>query len=686
MLNVPGGAFQRCVSCELESETFNRQTGQTNLGWAFYNMRYAVGWCLYDYPRSKNETITSTCSATCAPIANALETNILTPNASMTYDFCHDTNFQRDVGACASCYQIISNQLYISNFLKTLQYACQTQPTAAKPFYIKPTNVFTLNPPSDFSNITAAGTPPQQDGLSHHAKIALVISIPVGAFVILSLLFVWLFVSRNRSSPKNNRRSYYNEKHISKASAGWNQPPRKAFDQTRHGTASPRPVSYVAPLNPQKVAMPAPLRPQKSHSPIPFTKAFGSPMYEQPMPPPLQSKYSKPSIPFLPPTKYSPPRSVPEPQRKKSPTLSPRPKTPQRPPAPPSGLVSWERIAIQNARIRASQVPSPSPVSPLTKPQVVQIPPRQPSVLSRNTSSPFRHDSPFRTDTPFRQDSLIPLSRQDSQPILRRPSSSTLGTTYLLNQPHHRPRRHRSKKSKRSSDGIAEQPSPQSPTATDPQTQLEPQLEPQPPRRQGTPGQGEMLKTDAPPVPAPYDTHRESPMMPLSPIRPLSPILKSSSTQPQILRPQTRRGERDRDRDNRDTFRSDFTTTTGTTNTTGTLTTGGGALSALIPRSNTTTSKNTHRSNPSTATNNTFSTALGAATDDSVRSDTPNPDDGILSRRSGGPTGRMRSGSGRSRGERKEVRWSKDVDYEGDGWGGGRKSGERFVGVGWIER
>ena len=47
------------------------------------------------------------------------------------------------------------------------------------------------------------------------------------------------------------------------------------------------------------------------------------------------------------------------------------------------------------------------------------------------------------------------------------------------------------------------------------------------------------------------------------------------------------------------------------------------------------------------------------------RADTPNPDDGRLVRRSEG--GVMRMGSGRSAGARKEVRWSKDVDYEGRG-------------------
>lgn len=59
-----------------------------------------------------------------------------------------------------------------------------------------------------------------------------------------------------------------------------------------------------------------------------------------------------------------------------------------------------------------------------------------------------------------------------------------------------------------------------------------------------------------------------------------------------------------------------------------------------------------------------------------MRADTPNPDDGILARRSGASLGVMRSGSGKSRGSRKEVRWSKDVDYE-DGWEGRRSKSSR---------
>ncbi len=438
----------------------------------------------------------------------------------------------------------------------------------------------------------------------------MVISIPVGAFVILSLLFAWLFVNRHNNPPRKtqsvvNRRSYYNEKHISKSSANWNRPPRQGFDQSRsNGAASPRPLGYPAPLNPQKVPIPAPLRPQKSNSSIPFSKVFGSPMFDQPMPTPLRTQKSSQSIPFLQPTVYSPP-PIPEPKKVSS--LFPRP---DRPLGRPSGLVSWERIAIQNAQIRASQGPSPSPVSPLTAVKVVQLPrsaSHRPSNPFRH-QSPFRHDSPFRYDPPFRQDSLIPLYRQDSQTqtLLRRPSSSTLGTTHLQNPDPRPPRRHRSHKSRHSKI-----------------------TEAQPPQREGTPGQGEALSSDAPPIPISSYNSTIAPMMPLSPIRPVSPILKTCPTS----RPGTAKS--------------------GTTANTDVLRPG-------LMNATTTTYYKPDMMNPETLPPDTFRAEY-------MRADTPNPDDGILARRSGA-SGVMRSGSGKSRGSRKEVRWSKDVDYE-DGWG-----------------
>lgn len=455
----------------------------------------------------------------------------------------------------------------------------------------------------------------------------------------LTLFFAWLFVDRHNNPPKKpqsvvNRRSYYNEKHISKSSANWHRPPQQGLDKSQNnGAASPHPMGYPAPLSPQKIAIPAPLRPQKSNSSIPFSKVFGSPTVDHPMPAPLRAQKSNQSIPFLQPTVYSPPPPVPEP--KKVPSLTARPPRP----GPPLGLVSWERIAIQNAQIRASQGPSPSPVSPLTQVKVVQLPKptgHRPSAPFRYQSpfrqdSPFRNDSPFRYDLPFRQDSLIPLYRQDSQTqtLLRRPSSSTLGTTHLQNPEPRRPRRHRSQKSRHSKI-----------------------TEAQPPQREGTPGQGEALSSGAPPIPISAYNSAITPMMPLSPIRPLSPILKSNPTS----RPGTAKSDASR------SFKS--------------------SRSRPGTRDSTTaTPYNADMTRPEVPPIEAFRAEY-------MRADTPNPDDGILARRSGAE-GVMRSGSGKSRGSRKEVRWSKDVDYD-DAWGAASRKSKssksgKSVSSGWND-
>jgi len=273
-------------------------------------------------------------------------------------------------------------------------------------------------------------------------------------------------------------------KHTSKSTPGWSHSsttPLQKFTHSRNHSVNSRQIC-PAPLNPQKVPMPAPLRTQKSKSPTPFStkspipfsrlNTQHDPLQTRNSPIPFSDMFNKPSTKprsekadgetYLPATRYSPPPPVPP--IPPEPSLTARPK---RPSGSRAGLVSWERIAIQNARIRATQGTSPSPVSPLTQVRVVPMP-RSPDFV--------REGSPFRVGTP----------RQA-----------------------------------------------------------------QPPRRRGTPGAGQAL--------------RQGLRSPLSPLR----------------------------------------------------------------------------------------------------SDTPSPDDGKLVRRSGSGGGVMRSGSGRSERARKEVRWSKDVDYEG---------------------
>ncbi len=419
------------------------------------NMRYALDWCLFDFPKGDNETASDQCVTACGRISNALEINLLSATASSTYDFCQDPDFLPNVGSCASCYKKVPNQLYLSNckhsslasqdrcpdktylVLNTLEYACQSQPSPVLPFPVKPSDIFTSQPPSNFSDLGTNST--SSRGISHDARVAIAISVPVGVFLIFSLLLVYFYVHRNAPSDcprhgkrNSNRQPNYNEKHVSKSTSGWSKtPPRRGVHSRNHSsnTASHQ-YSYPAPLKPLKVAVPAPLRTR--NSPIPFSRNYYQPTnygLEQPSKPPMPATYT-PEI--LPATRYSPPHPNP-------PSLEPQN---PRPGPSKSGLVSWERIAIQNAQIRAEQGPSPSPISPLTRVQVVPRP-KSPSVRStgpkrerfpvvpssqRPSSREERHDayrnSPAASSEQRHSAMTSPLSREETHPALRSPTLS----------------------------------------------------------------------------------------------------------------------------------------------------------------------------------------------------------------------------------------------------------------------
>lgn len=440
------------------------------------NMRYALDWCLFDFPHGDNETASDQCTTACGRISNALEINLLDAAASSTYDYCQDPEFLPNAESCASCYENVPNQLYLSNckhsslasedrcpdgtylVLHTLEYACQNQPSPVLPFPVKPSDIFTYQPPSNFSDLGAIST--SSHGISHDARVAIAISVPVAVFLIFSLLLVYFYVHKNAPPDRprhcnhhTNRQPNYNEKHVSKSTSAWSKtPPRNGVNSRNcSSNSASHQVPYPAPLKPAKVAVRAPLRTR--NSPIPFSRNYYQPTnygLEQPSKPPPPATYTPE---MLPATRYSPPHPH-------STALEPHK---SRPGPSKAGLVSWERVAIQNAQIRAEQGQSPSPISPLTRVQVVPMQ-RSPSLRSSGlrrerfpvvpaSQSPVsreeRHSalrSPASTEQ--RHSALTsPISREETHPALRSPSlseemhaalRSPSSTEYGQDTPHRR--------------------------------------------------------------------------------------------------------------------------------------------------------------------------------------------------------------------------------------------------------
>ncbi|SLM39988.1 hypothetical protein LPUS_10656 [Lasallia pustulata] len=279
-----GSAFQACVSCELRSQARDQATGQTDVGWALYNLRYALDWCIFGFPTRNDQVQSNACIETCDAIAMALETNILTPNLSSPYDYCQaDPAFLTNLSSCAFCQSFVPNRVYLSNFLNTLKASCKSQPSPSTAFPISPLQIFTLQPPASYSSIIAKTSTTR--GLSRSAKIAIGVIVPLVVLLLLAIFFLyWYRRYKSSTSPAHRYR-----------------PQQSSLDERWGDTKISRPTggpSQYASANPlvpgSQSYFPSPTgAPQPHHSPDPLETQYA------PVPLPTPEQHLIPSHPHM---------------------------------------------------------------------------------------------------------------------------------------------------------------------------------------------------------------------------------------------------------------------------------------------------------------------------------------------------------------------------------------------------
>ncbi|MCJ1375390.1 hypothetical protein MMC20_006625 [Loxospora ochrophaea] len=216
-----GKAFQDCLSCELQSTEVDSATNQTNVGWALYNLRYAVDWCIFGFPEANNQTSSNPCSQSCNATA-ALETNILEPAKSTPYDYCTTTDDVTNMGVCGFCYSLIPDQIYLANFLNALKSACQTEAPEGSVFSIPPTQIFTLNPPTAYPTTSAS---PSTHHISHTAVLALAITLPLVLVLAIAIFAIHWYLRLKKhpvSSCRNPLSNSWGEPSTPHHPQGWN--------------------------------------------------------------------------------------------------------------------------------------------------------------------------------------------------------------------------------------------------------------------------------------------------------------------------------------------------------------------------------------------------------------------------------------------------------------------------------
>jgi hypothetical protein len=110
-----GIKFKQCLDCMQKSQKQNET--ETDIGWFIYNLRYALGTCLYGFG-DEDKVINSPCviNWACQPLKDALTTGLDDGDAS--WDYCTADNgalSSKNMESCVSCLANSESEVYLSN-------------------------------------------------------------------------------------------------------------------------------------------------------------------------------------------------------------------------------------------------------------------------------------------------------------------------------------------------------------------------------------------------------------------------------------------------------------------------------------------------------------------------------------------------------------------------------------------
>ncbi|KAJ5949132.1 hypothetical protein N7454_000716 [Penicillium verhagenii] len=223
-----GEDFKDCITCELESTYEDATTGETDVNWALYNLRFAVSTCVFGYPESVSN-VSSPCPVACGTVQDAVQFDIEDPVVGELSAWCDTTSFADNViNTCEFCYNLTTNQIYLANFLEAVRYNCHFPTTSGDEFAVSPTRIFTESLLPSSLSLTTPGSS------SSHVNLGLVITVPVLGFVIICLgvgTCCYFFIRYRRKRNRQNRYqdhlfARYNDTTISTPKVGqgdWSQ-------------------------------------------------------------------------------------------------------------------------------------------------------------------------------------------------------------------------------------------------------------------------------------------------------------------------------------------------------------------------------------------------------------------------------------------------------------------------------
>ncbi|RDL35225.1 uncharacterized protein BP5553_07156 [Venustampulla echinocandica] len=196
-----GKKFKACVSC-LQNSTTSASSGNDQ-EWFLYNLRYALGSCLFGFANA-SDAVSTPCSTStaCGPLQKAIENADLVPSNEGTYSYC-TADDHAILGSfqpkCTKCLQDSGVEVYLSNFLIALKAGCTQQPPAGTMIGLDST-VFTTKE----VNITWPGynpnDPPKAKEHKALSKGAIIgIAVGLAALFLIASAIIFIYCRKRRA-------------------------------------------------------------------------------------------------------------------------------------------------------------------------------------------------------------------------------------------------------------------------------------------------------------------------------------------------------------------------------------------------------------------------------------------------------------------------------------------------------
>ncbi|KAL1967125.1 hypothetical protein VTN77DRAFT_3416 [Rasamsonia byssochlamydoides] len=129
-----GIKWVNCVGCESASSANSPDTpptGENDVYWFLFNIKFTIDWCVYGYPNNNNATpAMETCSGTCQPMILPMTDKLLETNMTLQYDYCttYNGSFTSTVQNCIQCLEGANGTKVLANYLRAMDIACKQRP------------------------------------------------------------------------------------------------------------------------------------------------------------------------------------------------------------------------------------------------------------------------------------------------------------------------------------------------------------------------------------------------------------------------------------------------------------------------------------------------------------------------------------------------------------------------------